>query len=161
MGAQNEDGRRAEENKGINNDDYVEDDYGKRLKHVRYCMTKTMELIRYRQFDRNIHTVTDDPRYIKKMMTYTKINVAFPTGDGSIKLGIDKHNQTGEILDGNHRLTCAASMCPRACPEYVKVIYQYCCFPNATKLPFCPNPEKWSTYLCGCDLGFTTFDPTK
>ena len=143
------------------NNDYVEDDYDKRLKHVRHCMTKTMELVRYRQFDRNIQQVADDPRYIKKMTTYIKNTKSFPTGDGSIKLGIDKDNQTAEILDGNHRLTCAANIGPKACPKYVKVVYQYCYLPNKTSLPSCPNPDQWPTYLCGCDLGFTTFDPTK
>ena len=93
-------------------------------------------------------------------MAYIENNGAFPTEAGRIKLGIDKYHQTAEILDGNHRLTCASNMSSGSFPKYTKVQYQYGYFPNANKLPTCPDPENWPTFLCGCDIGFTTSDET-
>ena len=137
-----------------------EDDYDRRLKHVSSCMTKTLELINYREFDRNTQRVTDEHQYINKMMVYIKDSRTFPTHDGCIKIGIDKYNATAQVLDGNHRLTCAANLDQEFVPQYVKCKYQFCHFPDANRLPSCPDPDNWPTYLCGCDLGFSTFDPT-
>ena len=123
-------------------------------------MTKTLQLADYQEFDRSVVTVSDDPKKLTKLMAYIRKNRNFPTGDGAIKLGIDKFNQTAVILDGNHRLTCAAKMRVGSYPEYVKFKYQYGYFPDGKKLPSSPDPDNWPTFLCGCDLGFATIDLT-
>ena len=136
------------------------DDYSRRLKHVRSCMTKTLQLADYREFDRSVTVRSDNPKYLSELMKYIRKYRNFPAGDGSIKLGIDKFNQTAVILDGNHRLTCAAKMRGISYPEYVKFQDQYGNFPDGVRLPSCPDPENWPTFLCGCDLGFSTIDPS-
>ena len=132
--------------------------YTQRLTHVSSCMTKTLDLAAYREFDRNIVKVTDEDEddRIPAMKEFIKENGCFPTRDGSIKLGVDKINQTATILDGNHRLTCAANMPVGSYPEYVKFVCQFSYYPDAKKLPSCPDHENWPTFVCGCDLGFST-----
>ena len=100
-------------------------------------------------------TDEDEEDRLPAMMEFIKEN-GFPTEDGNIKLGVDKVNQTAVILDGNHRLTCAVNMPVGSYPEYVKFSCQFSCFSDAKKLPSCPDPQKWPTFVCGCDFGFTT-----
>ena len=135
-----------------------DDPYTQRLTHVSSCKTKTLELAAYREFDRNIVKVTDEDEddRIPAMTAFIEENGCFPTRDGKIKLGVDKMNQTAMILDGNHRLTCAANMPVGSYPEYVKFLCQFSYFPDGKKLPSCPDHENWPTFVCGCDFGFST-----
>ena len=49
---------RPKNNDGEEDDDFV-DDYAKRLAHVQSCRVKTIQLAKYREFDRNIFPVTE------------------------------------------------------------------------------------------------------
>ena len=139
----------------FDNIDPMIDEYSRRLDHVGSCQTKTLQLAEYSEFDRSI-TPRSDPSYFRKLLSFVKKNRSFPTNDGSIKLGIDKINGTAVVLDGNHRLTCATKLESLSYPEYVKFKCQYGHFPDGKKLPFTPDPYNWPTFICGCDLGFTT-----
>ena len=134
----------------------LNDDYGKILQHKRKCQIKVKELIKYREFDRNVQKIVDKKSYIPDMMKYIKSHQSFPQKTGeNIKLAIDKERGSAMIYDGNHRLTCASNMDISFSPQYVKVdfLFQHLSG-DKTLLPSCP--KEWPTFLCGCDLGFTT-----
>ena len=126
-------------------------------------MTKTLDLVPYREYDRNVVKVTDDDEddRIPKMISFIRENGCFPSGDGKIKIGIDKIHETAIVLDGNHHLTCAANLPVGSYPEYIKFDYQFGYFPDGRKLPSCPDLENWPSLICGCDLGFSTSEPSE
>ena len=125
-----------------------DDPYNQRVTHVPASKTKTLDLVAYREYDRNIVKVTDkdeDDRIpAMTALGFIEENGFFPTRDGSIKLGVDEVNHTVIIL---LRLTRAINMPVGSYPEYVKFICQFNYFSDAKKF----HHENWPTFVCGCD----------
>ena len=83
-----------QDEKELGDDDVYDNGYGKLLKHKAKCLIKPEDLIKYREFDRNVVQIVNNEEYISEMMQHTLFSENYST--------ITPLEQEGGLLSVTH-----------------------------------------------------------